>query len=150
MKADIFAGVGGVILSIIVWITSSTFPSFAVSKAGPSYYPRLIAIIFAISSIFLIIQAIKNKESCEFLSGQQLKKFAIVFIILFGYYFGMNFLGYFTATFLASFILAIYVFKAINKQTVLLSLCNSLLICGGIYVLFQILLKAPLPRGILF
>jgi len=150
MKADVCAGIGGIILSIIVWITSASFPSFAVSKAGPSYYPRLIAVIFAISSIALIIQALKNKEASNAFSAKEIKRFIMVFLVLACYYLGMKHLGYFSATFLAGFILALLIFHSLDKKTVFLSLINALIICGGVYVLFQILLKAPLPRGILF
>ncbi|MEA4891889.1 MAG: tripartite tricarboxylate transporter TctB family protein [Peptococcaceae bacterium] len=150
MKADLFAGIAGVMVSITAWVVAGSFPHFATAKAGPAFYPQVVAALFAVTSLALILQAAREKRECEGLSAGQLKKLAGVLLILVGYYFGMSYLGYFTATFIAGIVLAICVFRKISKETLILSLMTTLIICGGIYVIFQILLKAPLPRGILF
>lgn len=150
MKADLFAGIGGMFISMAVWVVSASFPSFAVSKAGPAYYPRLVALLFGVTCLGLVLKALKEKAADKHWSGREAERFVVVLAILILYYFAMDWLGYFSATFLAGLALALYVFRTLSLRTIFLSIFNALVICGGIYLLFQIMLKAPLPRGILF
>ena len=150
MKADIIAGIGGLMTAVTAWVVAGSFPEFSVAKAGPAFYPRMVAILFAVVCLLLIFQAFRKKLPTRKFEAGDLKKIAVVCIILIAYYFGMKALGYFTATFLAGFIMALFVFHKIDKNTVILSASTAFIICVGIYGIFQILLKAPLPRGILF
>ena len=150
MKADIIAGIGGLMTAVTAWVVAGSFPEFSVAKAGPAFYPQMVAILFAVVCLLLIFQALCKKLPTKRFEPGDLKKIAVVFIILLAYYFGMKTLGYFTATFLAGFVMALFVFREIHKSTLLLSATTALIICVGIYGIFQILLKAPLPRGILF
>lgn len=150
MKADLFAGISGLFLSIVVWLVSASFPVFAVSKAGPAYYPRTIALFFALACLGLIYESLKKKEIGNPMTGYLWLRLAIIVGILVVYYFGIRILGYFSSTFLAGIALAMYVFQKFTAKNLLVSTANAAIICISIYFIFTILLKAPLPKGILF
>ncbi len=150
MKADLFAGISGLFLSIVVWLISASFPVFAVSKAGPAYYPRAIALIFGLACLGLIFQTLKKKEAGNPMTGYLWLRLAVIVGILIAYYFCIRSLGYFFSTFFAGIALAMYVFQKFTVRNLLLSTANAVIICVSIYFIFTILLKAPLPRGLLF
>lgn len=151
MKPEFWAGLTGVILSVIVWYVSGNFPVFEVQSAGPALFPRLVALIICLLALVLIFQSLKRAEDKNTkISRENLSQLLAVLITLVLYYFAIDLVGYFVSTFLFSGVIILIVQKSYGKKTFGFILLNSTLICTGIFLVFRILLKISLPSGILF
>jgi putative tricarboxylic transport membrane protein len=151
MNPDIWAGLIGIILSLIAWFYSGRFPVFEVQNAGPHFFPRLIALLIFVLGLVLIMQNLKTRErDSNKVSRENLTQLVGVFIVLVLYYFAIDLLGYFVSTFLFSAIVILIVKKTIDRKTLGFIFLNSTLICTGIFLVFRILLRTSLPSGIFF
>lgn len=151
MKADLVAGIIGLIISIVTWNVAGSFPAFAVQNAGPSFFPRVLCVLFGFLSVAIICGGLKNKEKHgNKMSKTEWVKFLSIITLLIVYYFTMNIIGYFTTTFVLSFFIALIIFGSIQKRILIYCSLNSGVICLTIYLIFRIMLKAPLPYGLLF
>lgn len=151
MKADLVAGIIGFIISVVTWHVSGSFPAFEVQNAGPSFFPRVLSILLALLSVAIIYEGLKNKEEVSYkMSKTEWIKFLSIIILLVVYYFTMNIIGYFTTTFVLSFVIALIIFGSIHKKILIYCTVNSGIICLTIYLVFRMMLKAPLPYGLLF
>lgn len=153
INSGMVAGFLGIAFSALVWVASGTFPVFELKGAGPEFYPRVMAGLLALLSLILLYQGFRLGDASEKPEPLIKKKFyqlmATFGLILF-YYFTMEILGYFTSTFLVCTAVSLVLFGKLDKKVVAYALANSSLICGAIYVVFRILLKASLPSGIFF
>lgn len=151
MNYDVVFSIAGLLLSVVVWVVSASFPEFAVSAAGPASYPRAVAVIFAVICLAMIVQALRgHKTRHEPLSRTEYLRLLGVVVILVAYYFAMKYLGYFSSTFIAGVVLSLFVFGQVTKKNLLWSAVSAALSCAGVFLIFQVLLKASLPRGLLF
>lgn len=150
-KSDIVTSVVFIIFSIIIYIGSLNFPEVPNNRiAGPAFYPQIIAIALILTSIALIIQSVpklKMKQEIERLDKKKIIRVGIVFTATILYAVSMKVLGFVIATLLYFCILSAMMQKKLN---VLQIITGSVIITGVVYAVFIMLLKASLPRGILF
>ncbi len=119
---------------------------------GPGFYPNLIAGIMIILAIALFVQTLRNHEPEEKKkerSPMAIKPY-IAMVLLVLYIFLMNKIGFIITSVLFMMILTYLFFGTEFRKNLLPSLCISVMVPVGIYLLFHNLLKVPLPRGILF
>ena len=62
-KADIIAGILGILLSFYIFMESAKFPEDNVLLMGPSFFPRILAVLMLIMSIALIVIALMGKSA---------------------------------------------------------------------------------------
>lgn len=151
LNNNFIAGVLGIVFSSIVWLVSASFPVFELKGAGPEFYPRLMAFILAGLSFMLIYQGLKlEEEKKEPIEKNKLRQLLMVLVVVVIYFLFMKAIGYFITTFVMCTLVSMVLFGKLNKKLFFLSLTNSTVICSTIYVVFRIMLRAPLPQGLFF
>jgi putative tricarboxylic transport membrane protein len=151
IHTNLVIGILGILLAIFVWIISAEFPIFQLKGAGPDFYPRSIALFILGLSILLINEGYRvETKNNQVITKRKLRKLFITLIILVIYYLLLELLGYFVTTFAMCLSVSLLLFSKLNKKTIIMSLFSSTVICFAIYIIFRVLLKAPLPNGLLF
>ena len=113
---------------------------------GPGFLPFWLAVILAvISTIYLIIN-LGPDAKVNLWQGNAWFRPLVAILVMFGYSFFLKWFGFCTAT-LALFVTWMTVVAKEKWSTVALV---SILTTGITYLLFEVLLKVPLPKGILF
>ncbi|ABV33200.1 MULTISPECIES: tripartite tricarboxylate transporter TctB family protein [Pseudothermotoga] len=151
---DMIFGIVLVILSVFVFIYSSTFPEFAVRGErlpGPRFFPSILAFILFGFGIFYTVTGLirltldkKQKRSMEKHSTRVVINvlFSIMSVILFVPF--VNLIGLILTIIIlgSSLMTLLYVkwYRSVIYSTILAIL---------IYLIFQLLFKIPLPEGAL-
>jgi putative tricarboxylic transport membrane protein len=136
-------------LAICICIGSSRYPLGSWHDPGPGFLPLITGILLGGLSIILFIQVQKGdlqrpKESAY--PRHKYKNSIIILGALFGYAVTLEILGFLLCTFL----LLVLLFRGvIETQKWLLTIGESAVVSFSAYVLFDLCLKAQLPKGIL-
>ncbi len=133
----------GILIMIggLVYIMISQLPKEA------SIYPIFVTSIFLILSITLLIKTYFNKEEDSKSTGfKDIQLGQLLFILISSgiYILLMNLIGYVVSTILYVFTILFFL-KVGKKRSTLISFG----FCIFVYILFKILLKVPLPEGII-
>ena len=112
---------------------------------GPGFFPTLVAVILIILSLALIIAGNKKIDKRPFLDKQSGRRLLLVFLALLGYFFLLEPLGFAVTSFL--FMAALFMTVAIQKWYT--ALLWALVTTGFAYLIFEVLLKSNLPKGVL-
>lgn len=134
------------ILGVILLAISGIFYSMTsvIKPEGRMYPIFVIGLLAFLTVIHLIITLRSEKDEKNILDGIEMKQLLFVLIFSGIYVFLIDKVGYVISTFL-------YVLISLIKLKI--EKVNSLLISIGftvvIYILFKIVLKVPLPTGIL-
>jgi hypothetical protein len=143
---------GFVWLVVSLGIIASTWHySFGtLAKPGTGFVPMLSGVIMAGLALGIILQAVfRTKEGNEgeakssFLNDRW-PKLVITLIVLFSYTFLLDILGFIVTT----FALVFFLLKIVEPTKWRNALLHSALWTGVSYLLFYIVLKVPMPRGI--
>jgi len=142
-----FAGV-----SVFVYFASESFAlegNNASSLArNPALYPRIFAFIMIVLSLVVLVKAIRNgalgKLKIE-IDRKKLRNVAVLVALVFLYVLSINYLGY-----LASSMVFLFLLILLYGGTVKQGVKNCIPITLGLYLIFQIIFKIPLPVGELF
>lgn len=110
---------------------------------GPGFFPTLLAAILILLSAFLVISRPKS-EGYSF-SARHLGRVSMVFAALLVYFIFLEYLGFV----IMSFLLMAFCFMWVDRQQWYTALFWAFVSIGLAYLLFDILLKSNLPRGIL-
>lgn len=128
----------------ILWQGSSlAFGSFR--NPGSGMFPALIAILMLALSAILIIVPPKTESRGPSVSGKVLVRVCSVFTSLVLYAVFLEFLGFL----IASFALTVFLFAVFASENYWSAVLKALVLTGLAYVLFDVLLKSNLPRGLL-
>ncbi|OKL37872.1 tripartite tricarboxylate transporter TctB family protein [Domibacillus mangrovi] len=143
--SDISTGIVLLLLSIIGYVFSMDLadPNSTI-KYGPDFFPKLILSLLAISSLFLIVNAIRRyKKSTETLDvDKKVVLSVLAFIVIL--------IGYITLFFMTGFIISTIVFLLIgqwvfNIRKIPLLIATTVVIPVALYFLFSTFFKIPLP-----
>jgi putative tricarboxylic transport membrane protein len=154
-QLDFIAGLLLAAFSLVLYILSYDFTGYKIMSqardVGPTFLPRLLLILLAIQSVFLIIQSYRKlrNDLPEGESGKvhlfHFKPF-LLFVIFLAYVYMAVVLGYLTSTFL--FLLASFFLLGLRKLWMLMVIPPAT--TALVYLLFEKLLGIWLPGGILF
>lgn len=111
---------------------------------GPGFFPTLIAVTLIILSLFLIIPGGKRNKGQSF-SIRSTGRVLTVFVPLLFYFFFLEYLGFV----ITSFLLLTVLFVGFASQRWHIAVLEAFLFTGMAYVLFEMLLKSHLPKGVL-
>lgn len=112
---------------------------------GPGFFPNLVAILMMILSLFLIITKRKGDGEGESFPTQFTIRVVIVFVVLLAYSFTLEYLGFVVV----SFLLMAYLFRAFgSSRRWYVVILWALASVGTTYLLFEVLLKGNLPKGV--
>jgi hypothetical protein len=145
-KKEIISSVLWLCIAIAVLIASIRLSIGPFHNPGPGFLAFCAGFLLAVLSGALIAAGFKGKEQSSHLADLwkdrdwKMPLFVVAAIIL--YCFTLPELGYLTATFGLMIVLF-----ALNKINLWLTISGALLITILTFILFDFLLKMPLPRG---
>ena len=112
---------------------------------GPGFFPNLIAVILIILSLILLIAGDKKADKSPLIVRQSGRRLLPVFLALLGYFFLLEFLGFVVTSFLFMAVL----FMTVTIQKWYRALLWAFVTTGFAYLIFEVLLKSNLPKGVL-
>jgi putative tricarboxylic transport membrane protein len=111
---------------------------------GPGFFPALIAAVLVILSLFLMIGGGKRESEEESASTSAIMRMLLLFAALLAYFLLLEYLGFVTV----SFLLMLFLFLWVGRQRWYVAFLSAVVCIGLAYLLFEILLKSSLPRGV--
>jgi putative tricarboxylic transport membrane protein len=135
---------GAILFALAVWFwwEAGTYKVAFGDPAGPSLFPRVVAVPFALLALVLIVRPDPDPDWLKWPAAA--KQFGAL-IVLFGYPMAIQPLGFPIATFLACLPLSMILGGSWLQATL-----ASLGIALGLYFLFDGLFGLPLPPGPIF
>jgi putative tricarboxylic transport membrane protein len=145
-KKELYTGLLMLILSgtILVLILGSPTPPDS-SGPSPFFFPAIAALVIAGLSIALLVQNKKGpvKEPDTPPAKRMWDRLVWITVWCFAYGFTIERLGYLLSTGVVTFALLAF----FNRRKWFLNILFSLVTPVSIYILFDTLLKVPLPKG---
>jgi len=145
-KKELYTGLLMLILSgtILVLIVRSPTPPDS-SGPGPFFLPAITALVIAGLSIALLVQSARGGSPAPAVppAGRMWHRLLWITFWCFAYGFTIERLGYLLSTGGVTFALLAF----FNRRKWVLNILFSLVTPVSIYVLFDTLLKVPLPKG---
>ncbi len=111
---------------------------------GPGFFPALIAAVLVLLSLFLMIKGGKEESEEDAVSAPAIIRMLVLFAALVAYFLLLEYLGFVVVSFLLMFFLFLWV----GRQRWYVAFLSAVACIGLAYVLFDILLKSNLPRGV--
>ena len=111
---------------------------------GPGFFPALIAAVLVILSLFLMIGGGKKEGEEDDVSGPAIIRMLVLFAALVAYFLFLEYLGFV----IVSFLLMFFLFSWVGRQRWYVAFLSAVICIGLAYLLFEILLKSNLPRGV--
>ena len=142
---DRISGIVVFLLGVAILWQGRHLTTGSLRSPGPGFFPLLLAAVMIILAFFLIVPGKKKESARESSSFPSIGRVSIVFIALMVYFFFLESLGFI----IVSFFLMAFLFIVMASQKWHLALLQSFIFVGLAYVLFEILLKSQLPRGVM-
>ena len=146
---DYISGISGLLLSLYVFLESRTFADASEGAANnPALFPVALAILLAIFSSILIIQALIRKEKLKFsINKETILRIGLFFISLTIYVFVLRYVGFLLSTIIFSIFMINYLKgnKKISRESIIYGVIFSIIV----FLIFNYILKVPLPKGFL-
>lgn len=146
---DYISGISGLLLSLYVLLESKTFADASEGAANnPALFPVALAILLAIFSSILIIQALLRKEKIKFgINKEVALRIGVFFVSLTIYVFILKVLGFLLSTIIFSIFMINYLKgnKKISKESLIYGVIFSVIV----FLVFYFILKVPLPKSFL-
>lgn len=126
---------------------------------GPKFFPFIIVGLLAFLTILNEVLSFSHsfrekKQNTYVVTGTvrpgevtEQKKTVLSFIFIFLYILGIDFIGFYISTLLSVFLILRGIIE-IQKWTKVL--ITTVIITGSIYIVFSVIFRLPLPRGIAF
>lgn len=115
------------------------------SAPGPGFFPFLLAGVLMVLSVAVFFTRHATEGEDRFFTLSGLRRVGGVFLALIAYYVFLERLGFL----LVSFLLMAFFFAFIAKYVWHKALICAFLSIGLAYVLFEVLLKSNLPKGVI-
>lgn len=147
--ANIASGIVSIVIGGLFYFLTFSFPKIETDVLGPDFLPRFYCILLILFGLILVIQGVIKKNSNEETEiqrgktvGYALSSMAIVFL----YIIVLPYIGFYISTVLA--MVALLYFSKIRKLPVLVGV--PLAVALFVFIIFEKLLKVPVPTGSLF
>ena len=148
-KANTIWGILGLLLCAYIWISSASFPTDAVMKIGPDFFPRIMATGMGVASILLLVHtySVKSDKKAEAISFKDpgIQRALIILAGAFIYVIVMQYLGFIPGTII---FMMFMMYKLQFRQYVRMLLVSvATAVC--VQAAFQGMLDIQLPMGLL-
>jgi hypothetical protein len=145
---DIFSSLFGLLFAIYIAIESYRFGLGKWSMPGPGYFPFGAALFFGIISLLFLFKTLRKlppegRSSSVSKVGWQNVVLSLVAMVI--YVFLLNWIGFAFCTFLLGF----FFLRLVARQRWSTTLIIALSVTLGAHLLFNVLLDAQLPNGLL-
>jgi len=148
-NTDRSSGLFWLAVGIVIAISSLKYGLGTLHEPGPGFITFFAGSILALLSLSLFFSSLRDqKDQGGFQSlwvGLEPLKVLYVIVLLVAYTFSVKPIGFLISTFLLLFLL----FRVKGTYRLKTILLMSLLVTVGSYIVFEIWLKAQLPKGIL-
>jgi putative tricarboxylic transport membrane protein len=114
-------------------------------KPGPGLFPLILGLILICLSLILLIQSRRQRDSRPFSFGENPKRISMVYGSLLAYVAILEYAGFL----LSSFLLIFFLFVVLGEYTLKRAALTALMATAVAYVLFDVLMKSPLPKSLL-
>ena len=146
-SVDIGVGATLCVFSSVVYIYAERYKGAGLSNYGPNFFPQILAVLMFISSIVMIVQAVRGKsitvtdriDRTGFIRAALALGISILYLLL------MQVLGFFLSTLIFLYVLMSF----IGHRGRLVRALSCLAVTAIIYSIFFFFLKIPLPQGLL-
>ncbi len=137
----------GLGLSIAYLLLSRDYSFGTMDQPGARVWPTVVGLMLVVSSLFVLWEAwwMAPAERFELPAGASAWRVATMVVLLVGYFFSMEFLG----QFIASFVFCTLFMRLVSPLTWPRVVAASLAIAVVLHIIFVVLLKIPMPKGIL-
>ena len=145
-RIDISVGAALSVFSTAVFLYANQYKGKGVSEYGPNFFPQLMAFLLFVTSILLIVNALRGKSQTDLegihMSGLIRSGISVVISII--YLIIMQFLGFFTATVIFLYVMMTF----LGQKGQVKRIISTLAVSAVIYAIFNNFLKIPMPMGI--
>ncbi len=149
MKGDRLSGLSSLLVSIYIVSEGVALDVGGLHQPGPGFFPLFGGILLGTFSIILLLRSTVSrfgeKRGKKEVGKEHVMSVVCIFIGLLVYTFILDWLGFILCTFL---LLAILL-KVFDRQKWWKVLVTAGVASSASYIIFAVLLKSPLPRGIL-
>lgn len=147
-KRDFYTGLLFLIFTGAIFVMILRSPTHQLSSGpGPFFFPVIAALLLGGLSLALLIKGVRQDESGrKAIQGKRMMG-RIIWIVMWSALYGATIepLGYLLSTGMVTFALLAY----FNRRGWIFNISLSAVTPISIFILFDTLLKAPLPRGFL-
>lgn len=146
-KKDFYTGLVFLLFTGAIVVLILRSPTTSDASPGPFFFPAISALLLGGLSLTLLIKGVRHSQS----EGEEVQRKRmlgrIVWIIAWSAIYGATIepLGYLLSTGVVTFALLAY----FNRRGWIFNIVLSVATPISIFILFDTLLKSPLPRGIL-
>lgn len=149
MRSDLVSGLFWLGIGLLLSIWSWTYQIGTLTQPGPGFLPLALGALVTLFSLVLIGSTLKSREpgagkSVSLFAGHWKKVLGTILVLLVAGFFFEK-VGYLLTFFFLSLLLMIIAGLRSWKQILLVSFFTAL----GVYLCFVLLLKQPLPTGLL-
>jgi hypothetical protein len=149
-EKDKISSVFWLVLSFLILEESWPLPFGTISRPKQGFFPFLTGLVLCAFSLVFLVRSFLSKEGREyespfFLESGAWKRIALTLASLLLFFILFEQVGFLLATFAMSFILI----KFVEPQKWYYAAGVSLLISACCYILFVVVLKSDLPKGVL-
>jgi len=141
-------GAAGLLLSAVYLFLSRDYPFGTLDQPGARVWPTAVGIITALSSLLVLLEGWRMPagEVFELPSGPGARRVVLMIVLLVAYFAGMAPLG----NLLASAVFCLLFMRLVSPLLPWPRLAiASVGIAAGLHLLFVVVLKIPMPRGLL-
>jgi putative tricarboxylic transport membrane protein len=144
-RMDTVAGAIALFIGLaIVWQAATHLRLGTFRAPGPGLFPFLIGCVVVLLAICLLIFHAGGGDSRGF-AWARLRRVLPVYLSLIAYFVILEWVGFLVT----SFGLLLYLSIAIGKQRTVGALVRAVIMAGLSYILFELVLNTPLPKGFL-
>jgi len=149
LKGDRISSFFGLSFGIFITLKSVGLGVGGIHQPGPGFFPLLDGILLAVLSAVVLFRSLftEVRPTASLPRGEKDKPRRVVYVLLgfFAYASIFEWLGFLIST----FVLVIFLFSLLESKQWWITLVTAGLISSSAYVIFSVLLKSGLPKGIL-
>ena len=146
--SDFISGIFWLIVGLLLSIWSLSYRIGSIINPGPGFWPLGLGLLLIFLSLILLWQAkksssVKQKGTSAFFPGVWKKAYTVLILLLATFFFET--IGYLLTIFLLIFSLMLGQELQNWKKFLFIALFTTV----GVYIIFVLILRQPLPRGFL-
>lgn len=142
LTIDRAAGGALVIIGLVTLWESRQYPLGSLHRPGPSYMPVMLALLLIVFGLALAVMGARSGRMSE-VSWHEWRHAVAIFSACAFAAWGLDRLGYR----LTVAVVMLFLLRVLERQGIVITLAMTVVVAGGSFLLFDTLLRVPLPRG---
>jgi len=142
LTIDRAAGGSLVIIGLVTLWESRQYPLGSLHRPGPSYMPVMLALLLIVFGLALAVMGARSRRMSE-VSWHEWRHAVAIFSACAFAAWGLDRLGYR----LTVAVVMLFLLRVLEGKGIVITLAMTVVVAGGSFLLFDTLLRVPLPRG---